>query len=218
MSRPDHPDRDHPDRDHPDRDHPGPDHPSPDHPSPDHPSPDHPSPDHPSPDHPSPDHPSPDHPSPDHPSPDHPSPDHPSPDHPSPDHPSPDHPNQSQDGRDDPVWDLVDQARPSEAGPFFVRDVMREVRLSRTGPGTVRWWQGLFAPKPLLAGALGVAAAGAIVIGLHSARPDPGTGSPTASPAPLLPVLEELVEEEMLLEAAEDPASFPDETLVTLLY
>ena len=34
------------------------------------------------------------------------------------------------DWENDPVWDLVDQAQAPEANPLFVRNVMREVRLS----------------------------------------------------------------------------------------
>ena len=52
------------------------------------------------------------------------------------------------DWENDPVWKLVEEAKPSEAGPFFVRNVMREVRLAVESP--VRWWQRLN-PEPYAA-------------------------------------------------------------------
>ncbi|NIP96054.1 MAG: hypothetical protein GWO24_22495 [Akkermansiaceae bacterium] len=117
------------------------------------------------------------------------------------------------DWENDPVWNLVDEAKPSKAGPFFVRNVMREVRLAEGKPA--RWWRGLLSPKPILAGALGVAAAITIIASLGPEQPEaPGIGQtePTV-PSPL----DELVAEEMLLEAAEDPSAFSDEALMALL-
>ena len=122
------------------------------------------------------------------------------------------------DWENDPVWQLVEEAKPSEAGPFFVRNVMRGVRLAVENP--VRWWQRLLRPKPLLAGALGAAAAVAIIVTLNSGDTNPpGIAENPDAPAPAAaPALDEFVEEEILYQAAEDPTAFSDEALVGMLY
>ena len=120
------------------------------------------------------------------------------------------------DLENDPVWKLVDEAKAPEAGPFFVRNVMRAVRLAEETP--VRWWQRLLRPKPLLAGALGAAAAVVVTASLNPAAEKPGRVE-TSDPVPVTaPALDELVEEEMLFEAADDPSAFSDEALVAMLY
>ena len=117
------------------------------------------------------------------------------------------------DWENDPVWRLLDQAPPPEPGPLFVRNVLREVRLAEAACRP--WWQGLLAPKPLAAGALGAAALAALVIWTS---PTPQTAeTPEPEPAATNPV-EALLEEELLLTAAEDPSVFSDEQLVALLY
>jgi hypothetical protein len=139
------------------------------------------------------------------------------------------------DWESDPIWNLVDQAESPEAGPFFVRNVMREVRLSEKRPA--RWWQLLLSPKPLLAGALGLAAV-VFLINFNPGNPGNPTepGEVAKTPAPVTPPLldpaieapdspmastsplEALLDEEMLFEAAEDPSAFTDEALMTMLY
>jgi hypothetical protein len=129
----------------------------------------------------------------------------------------PDH----RDWEDDPVWKLLDEAKGPGAGPLFVRNVMRDVRLSEAVP--TRWWQHLLTPKPLLAGALGTAAAVLLLV-----SPNPGTASgpdgvaqttepPVDPPIAESSPLEELLKEEMLFAAAENPAAFTDEALLDLL-
>ena len=71
-----------------------------------------------------------------------------------------------------------------------------------------------------MAGALGVAAAVAIVASLDFGPSNEPTIGDT--PDPTLPVAEqqvdELVNEELVLEASMDPGAFSDEVLVALLY
>lgn len=125
------------------------------------------------------------------------------------------------DWEHDPVWNLVDGAKSPEPGPFFVRNVMREVRLAEESP--VRWWQRLWTPKPILAGACAAVVAVAVLLNLANDGPqDPELAQPTtpdasdeyAAEAPI----EVLLEEEMLFQAADNPEAFTDETLVSLLY
>ena len=129
-------------------------------------------------------------------------------------------PESENDWENDPVWDLVEQAQAPEANPLFVRNVMREVRLSSE---THRpWWKPLLAPRPILAGSL-AAIAVAILIAVGPEQPeqpeqvtgdDPHPGEALESQ---VPQLDALLEEEMLSQAAEDPAAFSDEALVALL-
>lgn len=116
----------------------------------------------------------------------------------------------------DPVWKLVDEAKRHEAGPFFVRNVMREVRLSQES--SLRWWRRLLTPKPILAGALGAIAA-AILITVNSGKSQDPVVEKPETPSPVQELkLDQLVDEEMLREAAMDPSAFTDEDLVALLY
>mgnify|MGYP000011655285 FL=1 len=117
----------------------------------------------------------------------------------------------------DPVWTLVDEANASEAGPFFVRNVMREVRLA-SDEAPSHWWQHLLTPKPILAGSLGAIAV-AILIAVNSGNPDKPNDL-VIEPAPTTPQvqLDDLVKEELLAQAAEDPTRFTDEALMALLY
>lgn len=123
------------------------------------------------------------------------------------------------DLENDPLWDLVDGAKSPQASPLFVRNVMREVRLSEEPP--IRWWQQLLTPKPILAGSLAALAA-AILISVNSGQSENPTAGQTPPVAPLVeesrPQLDTLLEAEMLSQAAEDPSAFSDEALVTLLY
>ena len=78
-------------------------------------------------------------------------------------------PEQENDWENDPVWDLVDQAQAPEANPLFVRNIMREVRLSSE---TRRpWWKPLLAPRPILVGSL-AAMAVALLIAVGPEQPD----------------------------------------------
>jgi len=127
-------------------------------------------------------------------------------------------PEQEDNWENDPVWDLLDEAKAPGAGPSFVQNVMREVRLS--DEMRLPWWRQLLAPRPILAGSLAALTVALIIwVGPEEA------GQITAED----PMLEEardaqalqldaLLEEEMLSQAAEDPTAFSDEALVALLY
>lgn len=120
------------------------------------------------------------------------------------------------DWENDPVWKLLDETAPPEPGPFFARDVMREIRLSEESE--VHWWQRLLTPKPILAGALGAIAA-AILISVNPGDSNGVVETPAdPQPTPELTLPQDIVEEEMLREAAKDPSAFTDEELVALLY
>ena len=119
----------------------------------------------------------------------------------------------------DPVWDLLDQSPPREAGPLFSRNVMREIRLA--GEKATPWWKRLLAPRPLLASSLAAAAAVAIIVSVNPEKPGTGgvAGSdPEDAPTPVAEQLDETLNQELLIAAAEDPTLFSDEQLLALLY
>ena len=117
----------------------------------------------------------------------------------------------------DPVWDLLDRTETAEIDPLFVSNVMREVRLDSEAKRS--WWKRPTLVGPLLAGSMASLVA-ALLITLNSDEPSAGSAG-----VDLLPLQEELdtphldtlLDEEMLSQAAEDPAAFSDEALVALL-
>jgi hypothetical protein len=117
----------------------------------------------------------------------------------------------------DPVWDLLDRTETAEIDPLFVSNVMREVRLASGAKRS--WWKRPTLVGPLLAGSMASLVA-ALLITLGSDEPSAGSAG-----VDLLPLQEELdtphldtlLDEEMLSQAAEDPAAFSDEALVALL-
>ena len=117
----------------------------------------------------------------------------------------------------DPMWELLDEARTAEVDPFFVSKVMREVRLS--SERTLPWWKVPKVVRPLLAGSMATLVA--ILLIALSDDEFPATNA-DADPLPVqgetgAPQLDALLEEEMLSQAAENPAAFSDEALVAML-
>lgn len=126
-------------------------------------------------------------------------------------------PETDQAEENDPVWNLLDRVVPPSAGPFFVRDVMREIR--RSSEKGLPWWKQFLTPRPVLAGSLAAIAAAILITVSRDQSVPIATTEPTlpavAQPQP--PQLEALLEQEMLSQAAEDPSAFSDEALVALL-
>ena len=117
----------------------------------------------------------------------------------------------------DPVWDLLDKTETAEIDPLFVSNVMRKVRLASEAKRS--WWKRPMLVGPLLAGSMASLVAALLIT---FSGDEPSTGSAGVDPLPLqeeldTPHLDTLLDEEMLSQAAEDPAAFSDEALVALL-
>jgi hypothetical protein len=117
----------------------------------------------------------------------------------------------------DPVWDLLDKAETADIDPLFVSNVMREVRLASETKGS--WWKRPAIVRPLLAGSMATLVA-VLLIAFNG--DEPSSPSAVVDPLPLqeeleVPHLDTLLDEEMLSQAAENPAAFSDEALVALL-
>jgi len=76
----------------------------------------------------------------------------------------------------DSVWELLDQAPKQQAGDFFSRNVMREIRLSdqaSSSPASVPFWKRLFQSSSLpFVGIAGATAALVIGIAVYNNTPD----------------------------------------------
>ncbi len=135
----------------------------------------------------------------------------------------PNHPNQNlpdfdADLENDSVWNLLEDATPTDSSPRFVQDTLRRVRLE-SEPEKSPWWKLLLAPKPLLGVAGAALAAVAIIISLPSDTPtpaDPLVVQP--EPAEDWNTLEDTFANELLSGAAEDPTLLSDEEIVALLF
>ena len=132
-----------------------------------------------------------------------------------PTHPLPDF---DADLEDDAVWNLLDDATPTELPPRFVNETLRRIRLEEDIRKS-RWWKVVFAPKPLIGIAGAALATIAIVISLPS---DPSPPNRTISETPQInedfDQLEDSFATELLSGAAEDPTLLSDEEIIALLY
>lgn len=127
------------------------------------------------------------------------------------------------DSDQDPVWNLIDQARPREASPLFARKVLREIRLAEAKP--LPWWRRSVPAIPLAIGSFAAAAVVALLLSL-TAPPDQGdhptkladTTPPSSASPGSSAAFNQAFERELLIAAAEDPSLFSDEQLLALLY
>jgi hypothetical protein len=121
--------------------------------------------------------------------------------------------------QNDPVWNMLGEASSREPSAFFARNIVREARLQKTS--TVSWGSRLatfFTPTKL---ALGTAAcACALAVTQMWPTPEavvtPGTIADISSPEPSS-ALSELVIEESLDAAAEDPTIFTRDEVVAMI-
>ncbi|MCP5535264.1 MAG: hypothetical protein H7A51_03405 [Akkermansiaceae bacterium] len=123
--------------------------------------------------------------------------------------------------QDDPVWDLLGKASSREPSAFFARNIVRQTRQQKAAASS---WTGrlveFFTPAKLALGA----AACACVLAAYQMWPSPdpvitqapGTTQPSAAAAPTT-ALTELVIEESLDAAAEDPTIFTRDEVVAMI-
>lgn len=120
--------------------------------------------------------------------------------------------------QDDPVWNLLGKASNVEPTAFFARNVVREARLQETSvPSWGARIVGFFSPTKLAIGA--AACACALIATQMWPSPASVTQPPVAdiSDPTLSTALTELVIEESLDAAAEDPTIFTRDEVVAMI-
>lgn len=134
----------------------------------------------------------------------------------------------NQEEQEDGVWDLLTHAKAVEPSPFFVRQVLREVRQLETNPSGLRAWlsriQSLFAQRSHLIGATACAALALILVPLlNRDTPFDATGpnftlsedsSSAFDPALEMAAIEYLGQ----LMAVADPGQLDDASLAELFF
>lgn len=111
----------------------------------------------------------------------------------------------------DPVWDLVDKAPTQPASSHFARST---VQLIRNQQERQAWWKNLFAPMPI-AGLAAAAAAITLMVSISFTKDQPSSVASYNSEEAV--AIQEIVEAEMLIVAADNPAEFSDQELVALI-
>lgn len=118
----------------------------------------------------------------------------------------------------DPLWDLLRQTPRTKPSPTFAADVLRAARLE---PTTESWWKRFW--LPITVGGLATAATAILATVLILQQPQDPASLIVESPAAALPAadsldsLDDIVQAEALLAAAENPAEFNDLELVSLI-
>ncbi len=113
----------------------------------------------------------------------------------------------------DAVWKLLDAAAPITAGPRFVDDTLRAMRLAADEKP---WWQRLLSPAPLAGLAAATAALAFAIVPLT--RLAPVTVVPVATQESSQAVaIQEIAETETLIAAVDHLDDFSDTELATLI-
>jgi len=111
----------------------------------------------------------------------------------------------------DAVWDLIDKAPTQPASAYFAH---KTVQLVRERQERKSWWQRLLTPVPLA----GLAAAtAAIALAISMSFPSDQGGNVASFGGEQADAIQEALETEMLIAAADNPADFSDQELVYLL-
>lgn len=121
--------------------------------------------------------------------------------------------------QNDPVWELLKQARPVEPSPFFARNVMREVRLRESERGSLGDLVRSFFRNRVALGLMATAAIAVALVVLNRPidKAEPVSGVAEASdfdPASEYAEIEYFGE----LVAVADPATLSDDALADLLF
>lgn len=114
----------------------------------------------------------------------------------------------------DPVWKLLDQAPPANAGPRFVDDTVRAARLAGQSEP---WWKRVFAPLPLAGLAAASAALVISFIPIFSSNPVPDSPVVTVVEAGRAAEIQEIAETEALIAAVDHLDAFSDNELASLI-
>lgn len=114
---------------------------------------------------------------------------------------------------DDAVWKLLDAATPITAGPRFIDDTVRAMRLA---VDEKPWWKRLFSPAPLAGFAAATAALAFAIVSVTG--PTPVTVVPVATQESSQAIaIQDIAETETLIAAVDQLDDFSDTELATLI-
>lgn len=108
----------------------------------------------------------------------------------------------------DAAWQLLDQAPPATAGPRFVDDTVRAMRLAADEKP---WWKRLFSPAPLAGLAAATAGLAFAIVSLTGPTPIASQESSEAI------AIQEIAETETLIAAVDQLDDYSDAELATLI-
>ncbi|MGJ8723063.1 MAG: hypothetical protein ACSHYB_00785 [Roseibacillus sp.] len=121
--------------------------------------------------------------------------------------------------QDKELWELLGQSQTDKAGPLLSRNILREIRLQESDSSPLfSFWKKLFSPRVLVPGALALTAAL-----IWNPFNEPGDTLTQSDGAEVLPIavatsLENSLESELLLAAADTPSLFSDEEVIAMLF
>lgn len=115
----------------------------------------------------------------------------------------------------DPVWDLLRQSQGPRPGPRFVQDTLRAARLT---PQSLPWWKKGLRLQWLIPSLAAATAAVLVVANLPGPTASLAVTQPgNAAETPSLSEVQEGLETEVLLIAADHLGSFSDDELISLI-
>lgn len=124
---------------------------------------------------------------------------------------------------DDALWNLLEKGNePPQASPLFSRNVLRKVRGEEEQRPS--WWTALSRPKQAFGAVMTGALAVTLLLLVLATDPENSPSTGTLSQNPTLEdidsedLLDSYLDEELLLVAADEPALFSDETVITMLF
>jgi len=113
----------------------------------------------------------------------------------------------------DAVWQLLDQVPPPKAGPRFVNDTLRAIRLAEKKKP---WWSRFWSPAPI-AGLAAACAAMAFALITLLEIPDHDESLTNTADHSQTATIQEIAETETLIAAADHLDDFSDTELVSLI-
>ena len=118
----------------------------------------------------------------------------------------------------DPLWQLLKESPHLEAGPFFSRNVMREIRALEAEKPSL--WQKIRRARAAWTTtcAIGLAATAALILSLNLSPRSPESTTLAASPSVASTALETYLDEELLRVAADEPSLFSDDEVIAMLF
>lgn len=122
--------------------------------------------------------------------------------------------------QDKELWELLGQNPTPKAPPLLSRNILREIRLGENALAAPSFWKNLLTPRLLIPGALAALALTAALTWNSSNDAKTIAKESLNEPLPVAVAtsLEDSLESELLLAAADTPNLFSDEEVIAMLF